>query len=318
MLRAIKSFIHMLSLDQKSCEEYCRQRRLLRFEKYGGRIRFLALHTLAHRILVPIFKLYIAGEKKKLIIVKDSRKKTDKPKIFCPTHIGGMDVEMSFIAIKEPCIFLLGDPRELYRTMDGFMLQLSGVIPVDVDSKEDRAAAKATMVDVLRKGGNLFLFPEGVQNISPNALLGKLFPGAVELAITCGAEIVPIAIHKDKGTYYVSIGENISYEGYSVEDKIKLTRELRDHMATLKWKIIESLPMIDHSDVTQKVYEEMINDIFNMNTEYTWTMEDIKKGMYREEGVTPPEEAFTFMDKLVPSKDNAFLYNKTSVPYFEA
>lgn len=310
MLGAIRSFIYMLSLDQKSCEEYCRMKRLQHFEKYGGKIRFLALHNLAHRLLVPVFKLYIAGEKKKLVIVDDRRKKTNKPKIFCPTHIGGMDVEMSIIAIKDPCIFLLGDPRELYRSFDGLVLQLNGVIPIDVAIKEDRIAAKATMADVLRKGGNLLLFPEGVQNISPNALVGKLFPGAVELAITCGADIVPIAIHKDNDTYYIILGENISYENCKVEDKMRLTTELRDHIATLKWEIIEKLPMIRHSEATEKMYQDMIDEIFNMSTEYTWTIEDIKKGMFIEKGVTSPKEAFSFMDNLFPNKENAFLFDK--------
>ena len=64
----------MLTLDQQSTEVYCREKRYERYEKYGGRIRFLRLHSFAHRILIPLMKaeLFLTG--RRMVILRDERK----------------------------------------------------------------------------------------------------------------------------------------------------------------------------------------------------------------------------------------------------
>lgn len=317
IINSVASFVHMLSLPQTEREVYCREKRLERYRKYGGHVRHLRLHSLAHRILIPLMKanMYLAG--KRLTVLRDDRKNTDRPIIFCPTHIGGVDIEMSFLAIKTPCWILLGDPRELYKSLDGMLLQMNGWIPMDVPIKEDRVAAKAQMTALLKNHGNLLLFPEGAQNVSINALLSPLYAGAVDLAITCGAEIVPIAIGQDGDRYYFILGENISYENCSYEDRFRLTNELRDRMATLKWEIIEQLPPIKRSDLSETVYDDFIKSVITMNTEYTLTVEDIKAELFHPKSITEPAEVFAFMDILIPCLENAFLFAKrrSGLPY---
>lgn len=300
----------MLSLPQAECEIYCREKRLERYEKYGGRVSVLSLHSFAHRILIPLMKADLYAKGNRLTVLRDERKKTSRPLIFCPTHIGGVDIEMSFLAIKTPCWILLGDPRELYKSLGGMMLQMNGWIPMDVPDKADRTAAKAQMQALLEAGGNLLIFPEGVQNISPNAIVNHLYAGAVDLAITCHAEIVPIAIARDGKQYSFILGENISYEGCAYEDRFHLTDELRDRMASLKWEIIETLPMQKRSEIPDSAYEDMINSVLELNTDYTFTPEDIRAEQFHPKGITEPEEAFAFMDKLIPSRENAFLFRR--------
>ena len=218
---------------------------------------------------------------------------------------------MSFLAIKTPCWLVLGDPREFYRNFDGFLLQLNGVICMDVSVKEDRKAAKAQMVELLRKGGNLLLFPEGVQNISPNALVNPLFPGAVDLAIECGADIVPIALCRRDGHYYANVGRNISYRGHEADERCVLTDELRNTMATLKWEIIEQLPMIERAKVQCNDYETFVNSVLALDaSDYTWSVEDIITGMYRPKDRVEYEDAFRFTNILEPRAENAFLFDK--------
>lgn len=310
-----KSFLHMLSLPKPDYEVYCREKRLERYKTYGGRARHLRLHALAHHILIPLMGAEMRLTGRRLHILQDDRKKTARPIIFCPTHIGGVDIEMSFLAIKSPCWLVLGNPHELYKDINGMMLQMNGWIPLDVLHKPDRTVAKAQMTALLKKGGNLLLFPEGTQNISANALLGHLYAGAVDLAITCGAEIVPIAICRDKNDYYFILGENISYEGCAYEDRFKLTDELRDRMATLKWEIIEQLPMLKRSEISETAYDEFVKSVITMNTEYTLTVEDIQAEAYHPKGVTDPSEAFAHLDMMFPSWKNAFLFDKRLTGY---
>lgn len=310
MINSLRSFIQMLRLPKPDHEDYCREKRLERFEKYGGRVRHLRLHALAHCILVPLMRaeLYLGG--KRLTVLRDVRKRTDRPIIFCPTHIGGVDIEMSFLAIKNPCWILMGDPRELYRSLDGMFLQMNGWIPMDVPVKEDRIAAKAQMTALLKKNGNLLLFPEGVQNVSISALLSPLYAGAVDLAITCGAEIVPIAIGRDGDRYYFILGDNISYDGCTYEDRFRLTGELRDHMASLKWEIIEQLPPLQRDKLSEMAYDDFISSVLTLNTEYTFTVDDIKAEQFHPKGITEQAEAFAFLNNLNPCRENAFLFNK--------
>ncbi|MBE5827230.1 MAG: hypothetical protein E7307_11400 [Butyrivibrio sp.] len=310
MIAHIRSLLYMLSLNQDECEVYCREKRLKVYRLRGGFVRWIGFHSLMHHILIPLLwcNQYLSG--KRLTIVSDCHKKSSHPIIYCPTHIGGVDIEMSFLAIQVPCWLVLGDPRELYRSIDGFLLQANGVILMDVSFKEDRIAAKAQMKDLLNKGGNLLLFPEGVQNISPNALVNPLFPGAVDLAIECNADIVPIALCRASNRYYANIGENISYEGCDHEEKYKLTEELRNKIATLKWEIIESIPGIRRRDVKEASYEEFLQEVFSLDATYTWTMDDIKSGIFRPKGVTDPDEVFDFMNRISPGLQNAFLFSK--------
>lgn len=300
-------FIKGVRLPQEQCEKYFRDKRIESFKTNGIQLKYFKAHALANRILTPLLRIQMALEKHKLIIVSDNRKKTNKPVIFCPTHIGGVDIEMSIIATNSPCWVLIGDPRELYKTFDGLLLKMNGAIFFDVQEKEDRIVAKETMRAVLNNGCNLFMFPEGTQNTSINALVGRLYAGAVDLAISCNAEIVPIVLCRDGKDYYCSVGENISYENCSYEDRFVLTGELRDKIATMKWKIIEKLPVNSRKQLPDSAYDDFINGVLALNAEYTITPESIKHDRFIPKDIAEPEDVFSFMEKLVPSKENAFL-----------
>lgn len=51
-----------------------------------------------------------------------------------------------------------------------------------------------------------------------------------------------------------------------------------------------------------------MDDLISQAEFYEYELERHTK--YREKGVTLPEEAFSFMDKLIPSRENAFLLNR--------
>lgn len=314
-LKDLRSFIYMLSLPKPDYEIFCREKRLEHYHTYGGHVEHLQLHSFAHHILVQLMRAEMRLTGRRLHVVRDDRKKTSRPIIFCPTHIGGVDIEMSFLAIKSPCWIVLGDPHELYKDINGIMLRMNGWIPLDVMHKEDRRAAKAQMIALLKKGGNLLLFPEGVQNISANALVGHLYAGAVELAITCGAEIVPMAICRKDDDYYIALGENISYEGHTIEDRFALTGELRNCMASLKWNLIERFPKLSRRDISESAYDDFISSILSLNAEYSLTVEDIQEEAFHPKDITDPSDVFSHQNLLVPNLNNAFLFDKRAFGY---
>lgn len=109
-----KSFIRRMRMPLPELEEYYRARRAAVFAEHGAVVTHLHLRSVIHHPLVSIIKLQRLGNGQKLVVLHDRRRRTDRPVIFCPTHIGGSDVEMAFESIRTSCWMMLGDPREIY------------------------------------------------------------------------------------------------------------------------------------------------------------------------------------------------------------
>lgn len=196
------------------------------------------------------------------------------------------------------------------------MLDLNGYFPVDTLYKPDRHIAKARAEELLRRGGNVLLFPEGAFNISPNRLLMYLYAGAVELAITCNVEIIPMAIVRDGKTYYVNFGKNLSYEGLSPDQRFESTDLQRGKMAALVWEVLEQLPIQNRASLPSDYYEKnYLGEMMGTQVDgYSYSVQDINDTLFWPKNLIEPETAFTFMDKLIPSRENAFLFSKRLSP----
>ena len=81
-------------------------------------------------------------------------------------------------------------------------------------------------------------------------------------------------------------------------------------MATLKWEIMEQLPGLKRSELPDTAYDDYIRHAITMNTEYTLTVEDIQAEAFHPKGITDPAEAFAHLDRIVPSGENAFLFDR--------
>ena len=81
-------------------------------------------------------------------------------------------------------------------------------------------------------------------------------------------------------------------------------------MATLKWEIMEQLPGLKRSELPDTAYDDYIRHAITLNTEYTLTVEDIQAEAFHLKGITDPAEAFAHLDRLVPSGENAFLFDR--------
>lgn len=306
--------IKAITMSQDELDKYYIGKRKYIFEKTGGVPKRIKLHNLLHHLLIPCITLLRKINGIKLTVVCDERKRTNdkrnKSIIYACTHIGGVDIETAFEAIKSPCWLFLGDPREVYRNFDGFMLSANGVICVDSKDKEDRRIGKETAIGLLKNGGSLLIFPEGAWNISENEPVMGLFSGTAEIAIRSGAEIVPIAMECYDKHMYVAIGENKEISKYSMQDKYILTRDLRDNLATLKWRIFETIGIQKRSEITTDYKEEFINSIINDNKDTSYSLQDVVDTRFVDRNVTTYEEAFEHLNTLIPSMANAFLYKR--------
>lgn len=85
--------------------------------------------------------------------------------------------------------------KELHDGIFGFVFRGVDAIPVDLHSKENRAALAAS-VEVLKAEGVINLSPEAMRNYT-NELLLPFKYGAVSMAKKTGAPIIPYAISGD-------------------------------------------------------------------------------------------------------------------------
>ncbi len=303
------SIIKGLTLTQNELDKYYIQKRKLYYEKNGATPKHIKLHNFFHWLLVPCIILLRKINRIKLTIVCDERIKTKEPIIYACTHIGGVDIESAFEAIKNPCWLFLGDPREVYKNIDGFMLGLNGVICLDSKDKEDRLIAKETAIALLQNGGSLMIFPEGAWNISVNQPVMGLFYGTADIAIQSKAQIVPVALECYGKHMYVAIGKNIEVVN-TWDDKHKLTSYLRDALATLKWRIFESVGVCSRKDFPENYRQIFIDSIINDNKDTSYTEQDVIDTMFCDRNITSYEQAFEHLKTIHPTIQNAFLFNK--------
>ena len=298
-----KHLLQRMTMPLPELERYYRERRKERFDR-GEPFRGVALRRVLHPLLLGGMKMLHLLNRQKITILGDKRVPTDRPILFAASHIGWNDIEMIFSSIGDHTWLFWGDPKVSYRTMDGLLLDMNGIIVCDTQDKTDRAIAKANCINWLLQGGNLLIFPEGAWNVTENLPVMPLFPGAAEMAIRTGAEIVPLAIEQYGRSYTVNIGENI--RPAAGDEKGSLTVRLRDAMSTLKWEIWESKPPAKRAQFPPDVRERELQSRLHIH----YTMGDVNKTRFRTREEREQEDAFAHLDRLIPRRENAFLFRK--------
>jgi len=263
-----------------------------------------------HWLILQIYKIknHLGGFSYE--IINNKKTKTDRPIIFAITHVGKFDIEVISEAIKEHYYLLSGDFEHIQGIIDAPFLGLNGVFYFNEKDKNDRKAVSKKMIDHLKDNGNLMYFIEGTWNLSPNLPMLPCYWGIVDIAKKGNAIIVPVAAEQYGKKFVINIGENFDMNlfGDSLEDKSLAIDTLRDTLASLKWEIWESVSRLNRKDVTGDEWDKYVSDRYSewpyFNDEY------IANLIYKPKGVVTNEEAYAHIKKLVPKKENAFLFNK--------
>lgn len=299
-------------------EEYARRREAflslyyqLRKREEGRWYSRLSLHW--RRKLHPLI-LFVYRAKNRLggfthEVLCDRRSKTDRPVIFAVTHVGKFDIEVVSEAIRSHYYLLSGDYEHLQGIVDAPFLALNGVVYFNETVKEDRRSATERMVRLLREGGSLMYFPEGTWNMTPNLPVLPCYWGIVDVARQGRATIVPVAAEQYGKHFKINIGANFDVETYddSISGKSRAIEDLRDALASLKYEIWETAPA-KRAEIAADAWEQYTEARFR---EWPYFSLDYIAGLiYKPKGVTAPRDAFAHLDRLIPSRENAFLLRK--------
>lgn len=197
--------------------------------------------------------------------------------IYAVTHIGKYDFEMIMEALPIVAYAFAGDWELQYGNIDDFFLRLNGVIYVDTEDKDDRVNSAKMMVKTLTQGMSVVIFPEGIWNLSESLPMQKIYSGTVLTAQEADVPIIPIAIEQRGKHFYINVGEKMNVQGFSKE---MATQELRDTMATLRWKLWERFPLEKRANISKDWYGNFLKERLA-----EWpliTMEIIKGRVYQD------------------------------------
>ena len=276
-----KNIIYRTIMPLDQLIEYYRNERKYIYEN-NIPVKGIKWRKRIHKIMFAIIKMKRVLLHQKLTILHDEREDTDKPIIYACTHIGRYDIEMALESIQDTCFLFLGSPGKLYRSLDGVLVYLFGFIGCDTTEKEDRHIAKELAIRTLKQGGNILIFPVGAWNITENQVVMKLYTGTIEMAIRSGADIVPIAIEQYEKSFYINIGKNISLDkATNLNEKRRLSDDLRDILCTLKWEIWEQFPIVQRSSLPENMGQIFVGRIMS-ETANDYTVEEIERDRFHE------------------------------------
>ena len=279
------------------------------------------LANLSHRarlIMHPLLWFLIKCKNKlsgfKIVRINTKIEKTNRPIIFSITHIGKFDIEICAEALKKHFYLLSGDFENVHGTSDGNFIELNGIIYLNKYDKEDKTHSKEKSISILKQGGNIFWFPEGIWNLSPNQPVLPIPFGIIEVALKSNAVIVPVAIEQYDKEFRINVGSNLYVETYlekyQDERQLKLAaiNDLRDTMSTLKYQIWETLPQNERQNIPNDYFDTFVNA--RLKEWHGFTYADVHAREFLPKGVTEPVEAFAHLKTLKPIRNNAFLFNK--------
>ena len=302
-----QNFLRRLTMPLPELEAYYREKRNAERDK---EIKHIHLHRVFSKFFIFILDINRLFSGQTYKIVSDKRVKNGKARIYACTHVGGDDALFVYEAYKDQSYWFWGDVGYRYKTIDYLLVSLNGTIEVDTWDKTDRQNARNTAIKVLKKHGNILIFPEGTWNITENKPVMNLYMGAAEMSIESGADIIPVAVERYGNIWYINIGENISSENKTLDMKREFTAELRDAMATLKWEIFEQYGHITRAEMSENASEQWSANIQRMCDDTKFPMEDVVRTIYVTNADKDLREVQESIKHLIPSRTNAFLFSK--------
>jgi 1-acyl-sn-glycerol-3-phosphate acyltransferase len=116
----------------------------------------------------------------------------EEPVIWTGNHAFKDDTLATILAAQRHAYILFGSIPQFYNTLDGITAWINGVILTNRKVSGSKKTSVGKAVKAMQYGADLMVFPEGVWNKSPNALILDLWPGVYRIACETGAKIVPV------------------------------------------------------------------------------------------------------------------------------
>jgi 1-acyl-sn-glycerol-3-phosphate acyltransferase len=159
--------------------------------------------------------------------------------VIVSNHASHLDAPALFLALRVPFVALA--KREVFDIpFFAAVLRRAGFIPIQRGDRTEAVGAVARMVEALRAGACVLVFPEGTR--SPDGALGPFKKGGFLAAVEAGSRLVPVAVHGTlslmprhgyalrPGHVRVSILDPVDASGYSSADRDRVIARVRSQI----------------------------------------------------------------------------------------
>jgi 1-acyl-sn-glycerol-3-phosphate acyltransferase len=176
------------------------------------------------------------------VVVEGELPNRDQPSVIAANHSSFIDGLVLYVFLDQPVTFVASTDMEhqflLGRIMRGF-----GCVFVNRGRAERSAESVEILVDTIRSGHHVLIFPEG--SISAHAGLRVFRLGAFEAATSSKCPVVPVGIRGSRailrpgsyrshpGAVRVVIGDPIIPTGSEFSDRVVLRDQTRESIARL-------------------------------------------------------------------------------------
>lgn len=153
----------------------------------------------------------------------------------------------------------------------------NGTVWVDRKNKKSRNTVKEKLKNLLEKGKNILIFPEGTWNLTPSTPALPLYWGIIDIAQSMNVPVVPLCLAYRENECFVKYGEPIYIAKEC--DKNRQIQELRDVFATLKWDIWDMFPVEKRSEIDDDYWEREVTRRLNEYKllDYEYEMSCVRK-----------------------------------------
>lgn len=256
-----------------------------------------------HPLLLTLAKSKI---KYNIEVLNDCNTISGKPIIFVGNHSTSSDFPIVTKVTGRRSYVLVGKQR--LPLADRVFFHLNGVIWVDRKSKSEMSESKRILQEYLSRGQSIAWFPEGTWNLTPNLLMLPMRWGIIEVARQADAQIIPLALDYDRGKNLCRVKFGAPLAGSDLVDNRNGIRTLRDVMATLRWEMMEDRPSLSRAvtdpEELKREVETAIDEYPALNWEYECSC------IYAPPKYISPDKAFEHLQRLIPCKENAFLFRE--------
>lgn len=166
-----------------------------------------------------------------------------EPVIWCANHAFKDDTLATILAAQRHAYILFGSIPQFYNTFDGVTAWLNGVVMTNRKVASSRHTSIPKAVRAMQFGADLMVFPEGVWNKSPNALIIDLWPGIYRIACETGAKVIPVvhyirdcALPEKDNPIHTVVDDPIRIDDLSERAALEL---IRDALATWFYLMME-------------------------------------------------------------------------------
>ena len=187
----------------------------------------------------------------------------NKPIIFAANHSAFPDIPIALKAIGRHSYALLGKQNLAFE--DQLFFWLNGVIWVDRKNRADMAASKQGIEAYLQQGRSVLWFPEATWNLTDHLLMLPMKWGIIEVAQQANAQIIPMALDYDREKMICRVRFANPITGETLQDKASAICALRDAIATMRWEMMETKPVLRRSDVNP---DQLRREMFRVLEEY--------------------------------------------------